>query len=190
MRKKIPPCTLRHRSATSVNTALRDCSFHKKFEILVACSPVSCHAALGLHLCHACVPELVKALVRHGCSVQIVNWTGETAREVAQDAGHIEVAEFLDGHEHRVLSRDVACESIDLEQKIAPPGEFRTRWTCPGCSASVYAKNNECFKCREPKPASAVAAEEEAGMDGVSPFAKNLLYQVRELQDGTPNPQD
>jgi len=52
------------------------------------------------------------------------------------------------------------------------------------CSASVNVQNNECFKCGEPKPASTLAAEKEEEPDGVSPYGKHLLYQVRQLQDG------
>mmetsp|Transcript_84963 Transcript_84963/g.124300 ORF Transcript_84963/g.124300 Transcript_84963/m.124300 type:complete len:138 (+) Transcript_84963:142-555(+) len=129
--------------------------------------------------------ELVEALVRHGASVQIFNWMGETPREAAQEAGHTHVAEFLDGHEHRVLFHEVASETLALSQQRKPPGDFRKPpWSCPRCNASVNVQNNECFKCGEPKPASTLAAEKEEEPDGVSPYGKHLLYQVRQLQDG------
>jgi hypothetical protein len=35
--------------------------------------------------------------------------------------------------------------------KPAQPGD----WTCPGCSANVFASKSSCYKCNAPKPAGA-----------------------------------
>lgn len=122
--------------------------------------------------------------MRHGACVEINNWIAETARTSAQEAGHTDVAEFLEEHEHRVLSRVVPADSVQLESKKKPRGEFRKgNWSCPRCSASVYAKSAECYKCFAPKPAEVVQEEEEE-LDGVSPWGKHLLHEMRELQDG------
>jgi len=98
---------------------------------------------------YACNKELVEALVRHGASVQIFNWMGETPREAAQEAGHTHVAEFLDGHEHRVLFHEVASETLALSQKRKPPGDFRKPpWSCPRClrvSLSCYLCLSVCL---------------------------------------------
>jgi ribosomal protein S27AE len=107
----------------------------------------------------------------------------ETARTRAQEAGHTDVAEFLEGYEHRVLSRDVRADSVQLDSNKKTRGEFRKgNWSCPRCSASVFAKSKECYKCFTPKPAGIVEEEEEE-LDGVSPWGKHLLYEMRQLQD-------
>jgi hypothetical protein len=130
-----------------------------------------------------CVAELVKALVRLGSSIDINNWMGQTARLVAQEAGHVQVAEFLEEREYHVLGQDLQSNFVDLKPRKQPPGEFRkSNWICPRCSASVYGSSKECYKCMAPRPSS-IEADVEEPVGGVSAYGKHLLHQMREDQD-------
>jgi hypothetical protein len=124
--------------------------------------------------------EMVKALVRHGCSVRIFNWLGKHAQTLAHDAGHHEIAKFLAACEHRVPFTEIEGEMLDMKERKRPPGEFRKDWTCPACGATVFAHKQACFKCSEPKPRGARDDEE---IDGVSPMNKHLLHGMKILQE-------
>ena len=57
---------------------------------------------------------------------------GETPRETAQEAGHTHVAEFLDGHEHRVLFHEVADETL-----LGKESRLVTSESLPGLAPGV-----------------------------------------------------
>ncbi len=130
--------------------------------------------------------EMVKVLVKHGCSVRIFNWLGKQAQTLAQDSGHREIATFLAACQRRVPYKELEGEAIDIKQDTRPPGEFRKDWTCPACGANVFAHKKECFKCSEPKPRGARDDEE---IDGVSPMNKHLLYGMKMIQKDGALPQ-
>ena len=121
---------------------------------------------------------MVRALVRHGCNVRIYNWRSLRAREVAQEAGHREIAEFLESCEHRGSSKVLKPLEIDFAEDAKPLGEFRNDWTCAACGASVFARKKHCFKCQAPKP----TRMDEEEVDGVSPMAKQLLRDLTQVQ--------
>ncbi len=123
--------------------------------------------------------ELVKTLVRHGACVEIYNWMGQTAHQVALEAGHVHVVEFLEECQPREeRGRDLIPSVVQVRTKTSTESDPRTAdWVCRECGASVFSSRKACFQCSAPRPAR---RPEDEYVTGVSPFAARLLREMRQ----------
>jgi hypothetical protein len=126
--------------------------------------------------------ELVKKLVRHGACVEIYNGMGQTAHQVAFEAGHVHVVEFLEECQPREeRGRDLIPSVVQVRTKTSTESDPRTAdWVCRECGASVFASRKACFQCSAPRP---VRRPEDEYVTGVSPFATQLLREMRRPDD-------
>ena len=62
--------------------------------------------------------EVARVLVRLGCPLQICNWMGQTSETLAREAGHDEVADFLEREQLRVGGRELSSQVMELLQEV------------------------------------------------------------------------
>jgi rubrerythrin len=119
--------------------------------------------------------ELSEMLLRLGASTRIVNWMGQTAREVALEAGREEVATRLSLSENSIFSRNLPSETLRSRKAEGRMGD----WDCAQCGATVWANKRTCFRCGAAKPHKEM---EEIPLEAISGLGKFMLSEMASIQ--------